>query len=285
MKTTINQGTVGDKNIFTTVTGISTFMTTTIPPLVAHRGASHIAPENTLPSYELAVLEGADRIEGDFWLTSDEQIVCIHDPTTRRTAPHQPVKDVRTSRFAELEFFDVGLWKSEKYRGTRIPHLSEILSQMPEDMKLYVEIKQNTPKIIDAMLLSAQQCDVNLEQLCLISFSEEIVRLAKQRSPALTVYLLHGLKPQAWDIPRKRYLQNIIDRAVAISADGLDLGSGPLIDSWFVERIRQAGLEFHVWTVNNIDDALRYIQLGVDSITTDRPQGLRLEIAERLGRS
>jgi glycerophosphoryl diester phosphodiesterase len=284
MKITINQGTVGDKNIFTTVTGISTFMTTTIPPLVAHRGASHIAPENTLPSYELAVLEGADRIEGDFWLTSDEQIVCIHDPTTRRTAPHQPVKDVRTSRFAELQHFDVGLWKSPEYRGTRIPHLSEILRQMPESMKIYVEIKQNTPKIIDAMLLSAQQCDVNLEQLCLISFSEEIVRLAKQRSPALTVYLLHGLKPQAWDIPRKRYLQNIIDRAVAISADGLDLGSGPLIDSWFVERIRQAGLEFHVWTVNNIDDALRYIQLGVDSITTDRPQGLRLEIAERLGR-
>jgi glycerophosphoryl diester phosphodiesterase len=259
-------------------------MTTTIPPLVAHRGASHIAPENTLPSYRLAFFEGADSIEGDFWLTADEQIVCIHDPTTKRTAPHQPVMDIRTSRLKELEHIDVGLWKSPAFRGTPIPQLAEILNELPAGMRLYVEIKQNTPKIIDAVLLSAQQCNISLGQLCLISFNQEILQQAKQRNPMLTVYLLHSLKPQIWNIPVKKYLQKIIDTAVASGADGLDLGSGPLIDRWFVDAIRQAGLEFHVWTVNTVDEALRYIELGVDSITTDRPQGLRLEINERLGR-
>ncbi|WP_169309027.1 glycerophosphodiester phosphodiesterase family protein [Desulforhopalus sp. IMCC35007] len=259
-------------------------MTKIIPPLVAHRGASHVAPENTLPAYRRAFLEGADSVEGDFWLTADDQIVCIHDPTTKRTAPHQPVMDIRTSRLKELEHIDVGLWKSTAYRGTPIPELTEILNELPAGMKLYVEIKQNTPKIIDAMLLAAQRSSINLSQLCLISFSEEIIQRAKQRNPWLTAYLLHSLKPQIWNLPAKNYLQKIIARAVASGADGLDLGSGPLIDRWFVDSIRQAGLEFHVWTVNNADEALRYIELGVDSITTDRPQGLRLEITERLGR-
>ena len=259
-------------------------MTKTIPPLVAHRGASHTAPENTLPAYRRAFLEGADSVEGDFWLTADDQIVCIHDPTTKRTAPHQPVMDIRTSRLKDLEHIDVGLWKSTAFQGTPIPQLTEILNELPAGMRLYIEIKQNTPKIINAMLLSAQQSDVDLSQLCLISFSEKIVQQAKQRNPRLTVYLLHSLKPQIWNIPVKRYLQKIIDRAIASGADGLDLGSGPLIDRWFVDTIRQAGLEFHVWTVNNVDEALRYIEFGVDSITTDRPQGLRLELNERLGR-
>jgi glycerophosphoryl diester phosphodiesterase len=192
--------------------------------------------------------------------------------------------DIRTSRFKELEHIDEGLWKSPAFRGTPIPQLTEILHELPPGMRLYVEIKQNTPKIIDAILLSAQQCNISLNQLCLISFSEEIVQQAKQSNPMLTVYLLHSLKPQIWNIPVKNYLQKIIDRAVASGVDGLDLGSGPLIDRWFVDAIRQAGLEFHVWTVNTVDEALRYIELGVDSITTDRPQGLRLEINERLGR-
>lgn len=253
-----------------------------IPPLVGHRGASHRAPENTLPSYRLAFKEGADRVEGDFWLTSDEEIVCLHDPTTARTAPHQPVHDVRNSTLQELVHFDVGLWKSVEYKNTPIPTLDAILTELPGKTTLYVEIKQDDPRMITAMFKAARQCNVGLDQLTLISFSEDIVRHAKQLAPELTAYLLHDLKYKKRHGPLAQYLEDIIHRAVVIGANGLNLGNSPLIDQAFVDKIRKAGLEFHVWTVNRRDDALRYIALGVDSITTDRPLGLRKEIAASL---
>lgn len=253
-----------------------------IPPLVGHRGASHSAPENTLPSFRLAFKEGADRIEGDFWLTSDERIVCLHDPTTARTAPHQAIRDVRDSTLQELAHFDVGLYKAEKYKNTPIPTLDEILTELPGKTTLYVEIKQDDPRIIPAMFKAARQCKVGLDQLTLISFSEAIVHHAKQLAPKLTTYLLHDLKYGKRHGPLIDYLEEIINRAVIAGADGLDLGNSPLIDQGFVDKIRKAGLEFHVWTVNRRKDALRYIALGVDSITTDRPQGLREEITASL---
>ena len=249
-----------------------------IPFIVGHRGASHSAPENTLPSYRLAFKEGADRVEGDFWLTNDKKIVCLHDPTTARTAPHQPVIDVRTSNFYDLENYDVGLWKSEEYRNTRIPTLNQILEELPTGVSIYVEIKQDDPRILIEMFKAAEECKVNLKSLTLISFSEDIVRKAKQLAPELTVYLLHDIKHQKHDGPTNTYLENIIDRAVSIHADGLDLGNSPLITHWFVDKIRKAGLEFHVWTVNTAEEALRYMELGIDSITTDRPQGLREDL-------
>lgn len=253
-----------------------------IPFLVGHRGASHKAPENTLPSYRLAFKEGADHVEGDFWLTCDERIACLHDATTARTAPHQPVIDVRKSNLQELENYDVGLWKAEDYRNTRIPTLDQILAELPAKMSMYVEIKQDDPRIITAMFRAAKTSNVDLKWLTLISFSEDIVKHAKQLAPELTVYLLHALKHQENDGPANTYLENIIERAISIGANGLDLGNSPLITQWFVDKIKMAGLEFHVWTVNNAEEALRYIELGVDSITTDRPQGLREEITALL---
>ncbi len=255
-----------------------------IPSLVGHRGAAHKAPENTLPSYRLAFKEGADRIEGDFWLTCDERIVCLHDPTTARTAPHQPVIDVRTSNLQELESYDVGLWKAEDYRNTRIPTLDQILEELPANMSMYVEIKQDDPRIITAMFKAAKKSNVDIKWLTLISFSENIVKHAKQLAPELNVYLLHDLKHQEDDGPANTYLEKLIEKAITSGANGLDLGDSPLITQWFVDKIKMAGLEFHVWTVNSAEEALRYIEFGVDSITTDRPQGLREDIKTLLER-
>lgn len=151
-----------------------------IPPLVEHRGASHQAPENTLPSYRLAFKEGADRVEGDFWLTKDEEIICLNHPTTARTAPHQPILDVRTSRLDELRGHDVGLWKAMEYKNTGIPTLAQILKELPSNVILYVEITQDDSQILSTMFKAAKQCGVGLDRLILISFSEDIVQHAKQ---------------------------------------------------------------------------------------------------------
>ncbi|MCB9949963.1 MAG: hypothetical protein H6824_03175 [Planctomycetaceae bacterium] len=99
--------------------------------IVAHRGASYDAPENTLPAFKLAWEKGADAIEGDFYLTKDQQIVCIHDKDTKRTGKNQPVLTVAESTLAELRKVDVGSWKDAKYKETFIPTIQEVLATVP----------------------------------------------------------------------------------------------------------------------------------------------------------
>jgi glycerophosphoryl diester phosphodiesterase len=250
-----------------------------LPALVAHRGASHYAPENTLPSYRLAWKEGAGIIEGDFWLTADNAIVCIHDPTTERTAPGQECIDVREVNYPDLAGHDVGSWKSEEFKDTKIPLLSEILAEMVEDTGIYIEIKQDTPKIISTLLETIDKSPVVLAQVTLIAFSSEIVRMAKQLVPELRVLLLYDPEDEELDEASLLTADELVSLAVEIGADGVDLGMSTELDSTYFRKLREAGLEIHVWTVNKVEDALRYIELGVDSITTDRPQGLREEIA------
>lgn len=256
-----------------------------VPPLVAHRGASYAAPENTLASYRLAWREGADRIEGDFWLTADERLVCLHDPTTERTAPGQKVVDVRYSRYPDLRTYDVGRWKAKEFAGTAIPALEEILAEMPRGTQIYIEIKQDTPKIIEVLLQVIEASPISLDQVMLISFSAAIVRQAKEAVPAMRALLLYDLEHPEPEYGADPSLSELLALARSIKADGLGLGNSRLIDENFVRRIREEHLEFHVWTVNDVEDALRYIDLGVDSLTTDWPAGLRQEIIARLSRS
>ncbi|MDP6721144.1 MAG: glycerophosphodiester phosphodiesterase family protein, partial [Pirellulaceae bacterium] len=93
--------------------------------IVAHRGASYDAPENTLAAFRLAWRQGADGIEGDFYLTKDGQIVCIHDADTKRTAGVS--RQVAKSTLAELRELDVGRWKDEEFAGERMPTLQQVL--------------------------------------------------------------------------------------------------------------------------------------------------------------
>ena len=109
------------------------------PLVVAHRGASYDAPENTLPAFKLAWDQGADAIEGDFLLTKDGHIVCIHDRTTKRFCDQDLV--VSKSTLKQLKVLDVGSWKNEKYAETRIPTISEVFSTVPDGKKIFVEVK------------------------------------------------------------------------------------------------------------------------------------------------
>ena len=90
------------------------------PQVVAHRGASHDAPENTLAAFELAWQQGADAIEGDFFLTKDGKIVCTHDKVTGRLNAEKRKLHVAKSTLAELQALDVGSWKGKTWKGERL---------------------------------------------------------------------------------------------------------------------------------------------------------------------
>ena len=120
--------------------------------IIAHRGASFDAPENTLSSFRLAWEQGADGIEGDFMLTSDGQIACFHDLDGQRLAGDPVV--VKNSTLAKLQALDVGRWKGDRWRGERVPTLRDVLAIVPAGRKVVFELKDG-PAIVSHLPASS----------------------------------------------------------------------------------------------------------------------------------
>ncbi len=150
--------------------------------IVAHRGASHEAPENTLAAFRLAWVRGADAVEGDFYLTSDGKIVCIHDKTTKRVAPDQPELTVAKSTLEQLRQMDVGHWKDAKFAGEQIPTLEEVLAIVPQRKRIFVEIKCG-PEIVPELRKQLAASGLTNEQIVIIAFDRTVTQACRQSMP------------------------------------------------------------------------------------------------------
>ncbi|MDC0936880.1 glycerophosphodiester phosphodiesterase [Pirellulales bacterium] len=250
--------------------------------IVAHRGASADAPENTLSAFRLAWEQGADAIEGDFHLTADGQVACIHDKTTERTAGDS--LQVSESSLDELRKLDAGSWKDARFAGQRIPTLAEVLDTVPTGKIMLIEIKSG-PEILPAVKRILEQTDVPWANLRIISFERDVVERAKQMLPKIESYWLVDFK---WDKKLKHWypsLEHVIGVGSQIGADGLDVRANqPVLTDKFTRLCDQAGFSKHAYTVDEPAVALQLQELGFDSITTNRPgflrQALRLPIKE-----
>lgn len=239
--------------------------------LIAHRGASRNAPENTLAAFRLAWREGADGIEADFRLTSDGQVVCIHDPSTGRTAGSDLA--VAETSFQELRRLDVGRWKGAAWAGTRIPTLVEVLAELPTGKKFLIELKAG-PEIIPPLKKIISQSGVDPAQIRILAFSAPLITEVKRQLPQIRACWLSDYrlnKGGIWAPSR----QQVLDTLLRIGADGLASRSRSILDEQFVGAVHAAGQELHVWTVDDLASALRLAALGVDSVMTNRPGWLR----------
>ena len=246
--------------------------------IVAHRGASFDAPENTLSAFRLAWQQKADVVEGDFYLTKDKHIVCIHDKTTKRVAPKQTVLSVAGSTLAELRTLDVGSWKHPRFANERIPTLEEVLATIPKGKRIFVEIKCG-PEIIPHLQRQLAESSLTPEQIVIICFQKDVVTRSRREMPEykaswLTSYKQSSIK-RVWKPTRDEVLQSL--KTTAATGLGTN-GNLNVIDQDFVDAVRQVGCEFHVWTVNDAKAARTFQRLKVDSITTDRPAYIRDEL-------
>ncbi len=246
--------------------------------IVAHRGASHDAPENTLAAFQLAWAQQADGIEGDFRLTKDGQIVCIHDATTERTAGVD--WDVATSTLAELKKLDVGRWKGEPFAGQRIPTLQEVMETVPEGKQIVIELKVG-PEIIRPLQSVLNDSKMQPGQILVIGFDEKTVRESKRLLPHIKTHWLTGYKE---DEPNGSWSPDVASVAASVArcnADGLgSKADRHVFNQDFVKSLATAGInEFHIWTVDDPADARYYQALGACSITTNRPEFLRQALA------
>lgn len=248
--------------------------------IIAHRGASHGAPENTLAAFQLAWQEGADGVEGDFRLTADGQIVMVHDADTKRTANRKLV--VAQATLEQLRELDFGGWKAPQYAGERIATLGEVLEAQPEGKWLFIELKTG-PEIVEPLkhLLSAE--GVPRERLVIIAFDQRVVTEVKQALPDIKAHWLTKYE-RDWKRSWQPTAGEVIASLHASKADGLGSQAKPSVfNEKFVAALRGAGAsEFHVWTVDDPVVARFYLELGVWSLTTNRPAYLREQLGDAL---
>ncbi len=249
-----------------------TYCTSPLPEtmIVAHRGASYDAPENTIPAFLLAWEQGADAIEGDFFLTADGEIVCIHDPRTSRVSDTDT--EVANATLEELRQLDVGSWKGQEWAGTGIPTLGEVFEIVPAGKKIFVEIKSGT-EILPVLYEELDRSGLRNEQIVIISFNADVIEGVKSARPEHNAYWLSGLSQDDYGnvVPDVKTVIETLDRT---GADGFSSHHG-LVTAGYIEQIKDAGYEYHVWTVNDPERAWELKQHGALSITTDIPGRVR----------
>ena len=231
--------------------------------VIGHRGASTEAPENTLAANNLAFQQKADGVEVDVRLTKDKQLVCMHDKSAFRTAGKRNL--IKESTLNQLKSLDVGKWKGEKWSGEAIPSLHEVLSEMPLDKKIFIDVKEGI-ETIDPLIEDIQKNKLDPKYISIISFHQEVVKRVKQAMESLTVNFLI-----AFSSPKEFLDEEVLLKLLEFNLDGVGAENHSRLSRNFVELISEKNKKVHVWTVDDINQAKKYKEMGLSSITTNVP--------------
>ena len=242
--------------------------------IIAHRGESYYAPENTFASINLAWERDADAVEIDVQLTKDEKIVLIHDKTTLRTGGNY--KRIASTNYDELLKIDVGKFKDTKWKNERIPLLDKVINAIPKNKILFIEIKSDE-KIIKPLQSLAIQKNFNPAQIKLIGFNINLMKLLKDTFPDIGVY---------WIVEGKNYkskesLKETIRICKLAKLDGLDVQARKYLNKDIIHSVKNSGLSIYTWTVDDPDRAKQLHFDGIDGITTNRAGWLKNKLIEK----
>jgi glycerophosphoryl diester phosphodiesterase len=222
--------------------------------ITAHRGASMMAPENSMAAFRAAMESGADYSELDVQRTRDGEIVVVHDGDLMRMA--RDPRKVGQMSAAEIAAIDIGRNFVPPMTGEHPPTLAEVIALVRGRMKLNVELKYNVPDpdLAPAVVELLRREDF-LEQAVITSLDYRALKQVKAIEPGLRTG--HIITASVGDVLRTE-------------ADFLSLNSAQAT-SQLVRRAHRAGKDVHVWTINQPEVALRMIERGVDNIITDDP--------------
>ena len=269
--------------------------------LIAHRGASAYAPENTLPAYRLAIEQGADYVEQDLQITKDGVLVCLHDLTLERTTDvadvfpdrHRTEEGVRhwyASDFTlqEIRRLDAGAWRGEQFRGTRIPSWQEAIDLIRGKAGLYPETK--APEVYGSRGFDMERLVLDVLRkngldrpgadpktpVIIQSFSEASLRkMAGLGSRLPRLFLISERDQQKWLSPEA--IARVNEFALGIGPEKTMVRSHPELVKW----AHDAGLNVTIWTLSSAnpggfpdvaqETAFYLFQLGVDAAFTNNP--------------
>ncbi|HAF28154.1 MAG TPA: glycerophosphodiester phosphodiesterase [Bacteroidales bacterium] len=235
--------------------------------IIAHRGESYLAPENTLTAINLAWELGADAIEVDIRLTKDKQIAVFHDANTKRITGRY--KRIKNTNLEELQKLDAGKYKSEKYIGEKIPTLGEVLKTVPDGKKILIEIKSGR-EIIPFLNGVIKESKLQENQIEIICFNLNVLKNVRKQTPQLPTFWILALDYYWIQKMVHPSISRIIQKASKHKLSGLDLWAGKRIDNKLLSKIKKANLRIYTWTVDNPEQAQNLLNMGVHGITTNR---------------
>ncbi len=245
--------------------------------VMAHRGGRRLWPENTLYAFEHAVEMGVDVLEMDIHSTRDGALVVMHDSTVDRTT--DGTGPIHNFTLAELELLDAGYnWSDDddqtfpfRGQGITVPTVEQVLAAFP-DVRMNIEIKQSQPSIVAPFCQLLRDRGM-VERVLVASFDMDTIREFRRVCPGVAttagegeVRVLFGLNlaflgavysPPAEAVQVPEYSGNL-----------------HVVTERFVDAAQARNMEVHVWTVNEVDDMQRFLDLGVDGIITDHPDRL-----------
>lgn len=253
---------------------VSTSGCTKSVEIIAHRGASYLAPENTMASVMLGWEKGAD-VEVDIHLSKDNRILVIHDASTKRTGKIDLI--VKDTPSLELRKLDVGTLKSEDFAGEQIPFLADVIETIPPGRKLYVEIKCGKEVLPFLQKLITESG--KMSQIVIIGFNLETVTMSRELIDVPT-YWLKGTEKEKetekWIPHNPRLVRIAKDKGL----DGLDVHYAGVTKE-FTDAVKASGQKLYTWTVDDPEEAIRLVKLGVAGITTNRPKWLRQQLKNK----
>ena len=230
--------------------------------VIAHRGFSGAAPENTLAAFSKAIEAGCDMIEMDVQLSRDGEVVVIHDDTLDRTTNGKGKVSQHTLQ--DLKRFDAGLWFSSQFTGERIPALKEVLALTCTKIPLAIELKKGDLgqytifDLADRALEEVEKAGC-VGQVVFSSFDRAAIERILERNSRIPVAYIYN-KP--WDSPLElagKYSIPILScRHTVLTRDNL-------------MKAHQAGFKVNVWTLDTEPEMELFLDLGVDGIITNHP--------------
>jgi glycerophosphoryl diester phosphodiesterase len=231
------------------------------PLIIAHRGASGAAPENTLPAFRLALRAGAPMIEFDVHQTKDHALVVVHDATLQRTTGVRAA--VETWPRCAVVALDAGAWFSSAYRGVRIPTLREVLRALDGRVAANIELKSGTRRLhpgLESRLLATLRRLGWTHRVLISSFHLRYLERLRRLDQAIAV----GVLVHPWS------LRTALARAERLHAFSIH-PPARVVTADLVQRIHAAGCAVLPYTVDRGADKARLLRLGVDGFFTNRP--------------
>ena len=242
--------------------------------VMAHRGGRRLWPENTLYAFEHAVEMGVNVLEMDIHSTRDGALVVMHDSTVDRTT--DGTGPIQAFTLAELELLDAGYnWSDDDdqtfpFRGQAItvPTVEQVLAAFP-DARMNIEIKQSQPSIAVPFCQLLRDRGM-VERVLVASFDTATIQEFRRACPGVATTAGEGEV-------RVLFALNLAFLGAIYSppAEAVQVpeysGNLHVVTERFVATAQARNMDVHVWTVNDVGDMQRFLDLGVDGIITDRP--------------
>ncbi len=231
--------------------------------VIAHRGLSAVAPENTLPAFRRAIAAGAVMLELDVAASRDHELVVMHDERVERTTDGQGA--VAELSFAELAELDAGVWFGAEYAGTRVPRLGEVLELARGRCLVNVEIKAEALRsrrgsgFVESVVAQIEAQRMTAAVL-LSSFDPRALQQARDCAPGLATAVLHDAETASIEASLG-LVESLGARALHLADHEFEIG--------VIERCHRRGWPVYVYTVNTLARARQLAALGVDGVFSD----------------